>query len=131
MIGIDTNVLLRIFAAAADDPAQVRAARDLLRAEAPVFLNPIVLAEFAWTLRRTYKLDRPAIHARLSSIASAPEFTLMFPGAILRAVELYRRGPADFADYLIGEIDGAMGCSTAVTFDKDAAKSPSFTELTP
>ena len=47
MIGIDTNVLLRIFAPATDEPLQVRAARELLRAEAPVFLNPIVLAEFA------------------------------------------------------------------------------------
>ena len=62
MIGIDTNVLLRIFGSDEDDPDQVAAARGLLRTAAPLFVNPIVLAEFVWTLRRTYKLDRRAIH---------------------------------------------------------------------
>ncbi len=130
MIGIDTNVLLRFFGADDDDPRQAHLARELVRSEAPVFVNPIVLAEFVWTLRRTYKLDRAEICARLAGILGAPEFTLLFPEATRHAFERYRSGGADFADYLISEIDQAMGCASTITFDKDAAKSPNFTKLT-
>ena len=129
MIGIDTNVLLRIFGSDEDDPDQVAAARGLLRTAAPLFVNPIVLAEFVWTLRRTYKLDRRAIHARLAAIAGAPEFTYAFPQATRRAVELFREGPADFADYLIGEIDRDLGCTTTMTFDRQAALAATFTSV--
>ncbi|MFC7399720.1 PIN domain-containing protein [Chelatococcus sp. GCM10030263] len=128
MIGLDTNVLLRIFSSD-DDAAQVSAAQKLLRDQSPVFIGPVVLAEFAWTLKQTYKLDRAAIHRRLQGVVQAPEFVVPFPEATERAVELYGIGPADFADYLIAEMNLAAGCTTTVTFDRDAAKCPSFTSL--
>ena len=46
------------FAFLDDDPAQSDRARALCRratADEPCFVNPIVLAEFAWTLTRNYK----------------------------------------------------------------------------
>jgi predicted nucleic-acid-binding protein len=129
MIGLDTNILIRFFGSETDDANQIAAAQDLVRKSAPVFLNPIVLAEFVWTLRQTYELERGAIHARLAGIVDAPEFSVMFPDATRRAVELYRKGPADFADYLLGEINLEAGCDTTMTFDRDASKSPIFTKL--
>ena len=51
MIGLDTNVLLRLFVE--DDPAQSDRARrfvDAAAADEPCIVNPVVLAEFAWTL---------------------------------------------------------------------------------
>jgi predicted nucleic-acid-binding protein len=128
VIGLDTNVLLRIFASE-DDAAQVAAAQKFVRDQSPVFIGPVVLAEFAWTLKQTYKLDRAAIHQRLLGIIQAPEFVTLFPEATERAVQLYGAGPADFADYLIAETNLAAGCTTTVTFDRDAAKCPSFTSL--
>jgi predicted nucleic-acid-binding protein len=128
MIGIDTNVLLRFFEAG-DDAEQTAAARQLVRDQAPVFINPIVLAEFAWTLRRTFKLDRATIYDRLAGIIEAHEFRLAFPEAIGRAVKQYEEGAADFSDYLIGELNGAFGCDTTLTFDKAAGKSRVFRRL--
>jgi predicted nucleic-acid-binding protein len=128
MIGIDTNVLLRFFEAG-DDAEQTAAARQLVRDEAPVFINPIVLAEFAWTLRRTFKLDRAAVYERLARIIEADEFKLAYPEAIDRAVKHYETGAADFSDYLNGELNGALGCDATLTFDKAAAKNRAFRHL--
>jgi predicted nucleic-acid-binding protein len=128
MIRIDTNVLLRFFEAD-DDAAQTAAARRLVRDEAPVFVNPIVLAEFAWTLRKLFRLDRAAVCRRLAGIVEADEFRLAYPDAIGRAVKQYEKGPADFSDYLIGELNAVFGCHTTLTFDKDAAKNYAFRHL--
>jgi predicted nucleic-acid-binding protein len=128
MIGIDTNVLLRFFEAG-DDAEQTAAARQLVRDQAPVFVNPIVLAEFAWTLRKTFKLDRAAVCDRLAGVVEAAEFKLAYPEAIGRAVKQYETGAADFSDYLIGELNAVFGCDTTLTFDKTAAKSRAFRRL--
>jgi predicted nucleic-acid-binding protein len=125
MLGIDTNVLLRLFAPS-DDADQTAAARQCVQQAAPVFVNPIVLAEFVWTLNRQYKLDRLTIAAYLMRIVEAPEFILEEPEAIGRAVHDFRSGPADFPDYLIGELNRCAGYEETVTFDRDAAKSSSF-----
>jgi predicted nucleic-acid-binding protein len=128
MIGLDTNVLLRLFESD-EDPEQTVAARRLVRERAPVFLSPIVLAEFAWTLRKTFKMDRSGIHARLVGLVEAPEFAVLFPEATRRAVEQYAAGPADFSDYLIGEMNLECGCEYSVTFDQDASRSLAFRPL--
>jgi predicted nucleic-acid-binding protein len=128
MIGIDTNVLLRFFEAD-DHAAQTAAARQLVRDEAPVFINHIVLTEFAWTLRKLFKLDLAAVCRRLAGIVEAEEFKVACPDAISRAVKQYEQGPADFSDYLIGELNAAIGCHATLTFDKDAAKNSHFRHL--
>jgi predicted nucleic-acid-binding protein len=94
-----------------------------------VFVNPIVLAEFAWTLRRTFKLDRAAVCDRLASIAEAIEFKLAYPEAIGRAVKQYETGAADFSDYLNGELNAVFGCDATLTFDKAVAKNPASRHL--
>jgi hypothetical protein len=67
MIGLDTNVLLRLFVE--DDPLQSDQARRFVgaaAADAPCVVNPVVPAEFAWTLARNFKKKRPEA-ARLIS----------------------------------------------------------------
>lgn len=128
MIGIDTNLLLRFFDPI-DHPQQAAAVRELVRSQAPVFVSPIVLVEFVWTLRRKFRLDDDAIYDRLIRVAASPEITFAEPAATARAVELYKKGPADFADYLMGELNQSAGCQKTLTFDKDAAKHPTFALL--
>ena len=84
MIGLDTNVLLRL--GDDDEPVQRDRARARVRSQGAngCFVNAIVLAEFAWTLTR---------------------------------------GPADFADYFLAEINTSAGCAMTATFDRDALKS--------
>jgi predicted nucleic-acid-binding protein len=46
-----------------------------------------------------------------------------------RALEEFREGPADFADYLIGWQNRRAGCEDTLTFDGDLEGSPGFTLL--
>lgn len=128
MFGIDTNILVRLFAPS-DHPKQAEAAREFILANAPVFVSPVVLAEFAWTLRSSFRLGHDAISALLSRIAAAPEFIFAHPEAIERAVQQYQSGAADFADYLIGELNLSAGCKITMTFDQAAAKTSAFNLL--
>jgi predicted nucleic-acid-binding protein len=128
MIGVDTNILLRLFETN-EHPRQTAAVRRVVEEQAPIFISPVVLVEFAWTLRRTFKLDRVGIYERLARIVNSPEFAVAFPQQTRSAIELYGAGPADFPDYFIGELNRAFGCETTLTFDKPAAKNSAFRRL--
>jgi predicted nucleic-acid-binding protein len=123
MIGLDTNVLLRL--GDERDPSQRERASALVgaRGRAGSYVNPIVLSEFAWTLGRTYKLTRKQIAARVAIILEAPEFVVAEATAAGRALERYRAGPADFADYFLAEMNRSAGCANTATFDVAALKS--------
>ena len=123
MIGLDTNVLLRL--GDDDEPAQRERARALLRSQGAngCFVNAIVLTEFAWTLTRSYKLSRAEVAARISVILESPEFVVASLDEASRAVQRFRNGLADFADYFLAEINTSAGCATTATFDRDALKS--------
>ena len=60
MIGIDTNVLVRVIVA--DDPGQAALAHDFIRdrctPDDPGFVSNIVLAELAWILAQRYGYSR-------------------------------------------------------------------------
>jgi predicted nucleic-acid-binding protein len=123
MIGLDTNVLLRL----GDDlePDQRDRARALVGSQGAsgCFVNAIVLSEFAWTLTRIYKLSRVDVAARIALILEAPEFVVASLDEASRAVDRFRSGPADFADYFLAEINSSAGCAATATFDRDALKS--------
>jgi predicted nucleic-acid-binding protein len=121
VIGIDTNILLRAFLED-DDPAQTALARKTIAANAPVFLNDVVLAEFAWACKTKFKLERTEIYRRLDAILDAPEFVVSRQEAIARAVAGFGARASDFADWLIAESNREQGCDATLTFDKDAAK---------
>ena len=128
MIGFDTNILLRLFERE-EDPAQATAAQRALTEHAPVFINPVVLVEFVWTLRQTFKLDGAGIHARLAKVVDSTEFQVMFPQQTRNALASFCVGPADFADYFVAELNVALGCDATLTFDKTAAKNRAFRHL--
>ena len=120
MIGVDTNVLLRL--SDKTDPAQSQRARALILAqgEGGCFVNEIVLAEYAWTLKRTYKQSRAQIAEKLDALLNSREFVVSRIDDVRRALDRYSGGPADFADYLLAEINRAQGCTLTATFDTDA-----------
>ena len=130
MIGLDTNIILRLFDRT--DARQTKAVEQLLADETNAdgcLVNPIVLAEFAWTLDRTYRQQRAIIADHIDRVLQAPEFIVPFVDEALTAVGRYRNGPADFADYFFSEINRSLGCTTTVTFDRDAGKDDNFTML--
>jgi predicted nucleic-acid-binding protein len=106
------------------DRSQTRAVEGLIveQAQEGCLLNPIVLCEFAWTLDRTYKVSRGITADHIDRILEAPEFIVPFADEATAAAGQFRRGPADFADYYFAEINRTLGCSTTMTFNRDAAK---------
>lgn len=126
MIGLDTNVLVRL--CVRDDPDQVEAALKLLSGVPPasVRVSVIVLAELAWTLLRRYRIDKAALIATLEGLLSRVELDIEGRSAVMTALQWYHDGKADFADYLIAALNREAGAAPTYTFDERATSSPAF-----
>jgi predicted nucleic-acid-binding protein len=130
MIGLDTNVLLRLFVE--DDPAQSDRARRFVNAAAadePCIVNPVVLAEFAWTLARNFKIKRQEVARLIEGVLAMDDLEVPFRHAAERALAAYRAGRADFPDYVLAEINLELGCASTATFDRAALDSSAFSSV--
>jgi predicted nucleic-acid-binding protein len=132
MIGIDTNLLLRLIAG--DEPGQAVAAREFLRehctAEEPGYVCHIVLVELVWTLARAYGYPRERIADAIGQILETAQLDVESSNDVAAALKDYRSGTADFADCLLVRVNAASGCTHTVTFDRKAAKLQGFKLLT-
>lgn len=131
MRGVDTNVLLRLVLV--DDHEQVRAVRRLTRelasANEALFVTSIVFCEFVWVLRRVYKLSRDEVADALEKLLESDHVVAERGDETRGALELYRAGPGDFADYLIGLVSTSAGCRDTVTFDQSIEGAEGFSVL--
>lgn len=129
MIGIDTNILLRLFGRD-EPPAQAAKAEAVViegAREGPILVNPIVLSEFSWTLARQYGLPRNEIADRVERLLDAGDLEIAFEDEVRSALHFYRAGRANFPDYLIATLNHRMGCRTTFTFDQQAGDCPAMT----
>jgi predicted nucleic-acid-binding protein len=128
---IDTNVLVRLFTS--DDAKQFEAVKSLVRkcelAEQTLYVSHIVLAETVWVLARNHKFGRALIVDRIEQLMASPIVQIERDLLVADALDQYRRGPADFADYLTGAIAQEAGCRDTVTFDLKLEETPRFTIL--
>lgn len=134
MIGLDTNMLMRWLASGSITDAEgARQAAEITRfmnqTDMPVFVNHIVLVEIVWLLRSKVRLARGAIASFLIQVIEHPRLVVEDPEAVAASLQSYGQHPGDFADHLIGEINSRNGCRTTYTFDRAAARSPLFSEL--
>lgn len=131
MIGIDTNVLVRYLTQ--DDAAQSRRVDALVAqavdAETRLHVDDIVLCELVWVLRGAYRFSKPTVASALDKIMSTALFSFDDRDLLRGALDEYREGAGDFADYVIGRRNGSAGCDRTVTFDRSLAGSPSFSLL--
>ena len=99
MIALDTNVLVRHLYQR-DDPGQSRAANRVvagaIAAGETVFVSAVVLAEMALVLRRVYRLPKGHLAQVVETLWNDSAFTLEHRGLVRAAVDLFRRGRADF-----------------------------------
>ena len=120
MIGIDTNVLLRLLLD--DDPSQVRRARhEASSAEAagqPLFVNDVVLAETVWTLGSRYDATKRELIETLRSLHDNARLAFENRSVLSDAVAGFESSGADFADCLIVAKNAAAGCKHTATFDR-------------
>lgn len=131
MTGLDTNVIIRYIAQ--DDPRQSAAATRLmektLTVEEPGFVTLVTLCEVAWVLAECYAADRARIRSVLQGLLETRQIVVESAELVWRALRIWQASGADFSDALIGEVALAAGATKVLTFDKAAAKLPSFALL--
>jgi predicted nucleic-acid-binding protein len=128
MTALDTNVLVRYLIE--DDQKQSRqAARLIERAVASderLFISDIVICETVWVLASAYGLRRAEIADVLGALFRAKSVVFASSDRLASSLDAYRRGKADFADYLIREHSQAHGAGRVATFDRALLKQPGF-----
>ena len=129
MIGVDTNVLIRLLAP--DDEKQNVAAKSFFSRRSPddpAYVSSIVLAETIWLLRRRLGYSRTAVEDAVRSILSSDDFRVEH-GERLSALLQEGAPRAELADYLIAWSADHAGCLRTVTFDKRSAKAIATMDL--
>ncbi len=128
MIGIDTNILLRLVIE--DETEQTMRAAGLLdtsrKANETLFVCDVTLCETVWVLRSGYRHRKATIIDILQDLIDSADFDFQSPDSLDRAFEDYKHGKADFADYLIGARCAEAGCRVTATFDKALLKEEGF-----
>jgi predicted nucleic-acid-binding protein len=129
MIGLDTNILVRIIVV--DDIRQAEVAREFVRErctpEKPGFVNLLVICELIWTLDRIYQFDRRDIARAIEFLLGQQNLVIEQRGHVMSALHQLQRQGTDPADMLIAGLNRVNGCDTTATFDRKAAKLEGFT----
>jgi len=129
--GLDSNVVVRYLTQ--DDPAQARRAGAIIEGTLAkggnCYLSVIVLCEIAWVLRGAYGLEKKPILLAFDQILETAGFLVEDRDLVREAVEQFRIGRGDFADYALGVRNQAAGCSDTVTFDRSLRGSTLFSVL--
>jgi predicted nucleic-acid-binding protein len=124
MPALDTNVLARYIVQ--DDAAQLAAVKRLisraLAQGATLFVPVTVVLELEWVLRSNFEFSKDDVLLTLSSLFSTAELTFESERALEVALQLFRKGSADFADCLHVALATQAGEQPLWTFDKGAAK---------
>jgi len=121
LIGVDANVLIRLFTA--DDLAQHKKSVEFFGArtiEEPAFVSVVTIAETIWVLRSTYKFTYEEVFLAIAGLLDSDDFVLEERSA-LEHMRIENK-PALTADFLVAHLGQRAGCSHTVTFDRRAAK---------
>lgn len=124
MPALDTNVLVRYLVE--DDEAQLAAAQQLIalcvRQGLALFVPITVVLELEWVLRSRYGFGKDQIMLTLAGLFSAVELSFESEQALQVALQLFRQGPAGFADCLHVALSAQAGEAPLWTFDQGAAR---------
>ncbi len=124
MIGIDTNILLRLIVK--DDANQLAQAQAFLTArssQSPAYVSLVTLIETIWALQNIYDFSKKQTLECLALLMNSREICLQDEIAIDVAAKSYSNSKIDFADALIAAVNSEHGCTQTITFDKWAIKS--------
>jgi predicted nucleic-acid-binding protein len=126
MIGIDTNILLRLWLN--DDPAQNKRIDALLATHGgtpgSLLVTDVVLIEAVWTLKSAFEQDKDAQLLAVRSLLDETAFAFEDREAIAAALALFDAGACGFADCLIVAKHARQGCDFTATFDQGMRKLP-------
>ena len=128
MIGIDTNILVRLLVR--DDDVQVRAAEQLISRrcsfDEPGFVSSLVIAEVAWVLGNYYQYDRAQVARAIRGLMEISALKFDAEDEVDMALKDFQSSSAGFIDCLLARLNASAGCEHTFTFDRKAAKLPGF-----
>lgn len=131
MRALDTNVLVRFVTN--DNPAQAALAEHLFadshQSREHLYISTPVLCELVWVLKNGLGQTKFEVLKVLEGLTTDDLFRIEAAPHVLNALNAYREGRADFADYLIGQLAQQAGCRDTVTFDKALKGIRGFTLL--
>jgi predicted nucleic-acid-binding protein len=123
VIGVDTNVLLRLFVTDNADQHRAAAAFFAQRTrQEPAFVNAVVMAEFAWVLRRSYGYSKSHVLGVVGYLVGAIDVQLQHGEAVAEALDLCTNTGEEFGDVFIAAINRNGAVQRTMTFDKTAAR---------
>lgn len=126
MIGIDTNILLRLWLN--DDPAQSKRIDQLLAEHGSLpgslLVTDVVLVEAVWTLKSAFDQDKHAQLIAVRSLLEETAFAFEDREAVAAALTLFESGLCGFADCLVVAKHARQGCDFTATFDRGMRKLP-------
>jgi len=126
MIGIDTNILLRLWLN--DDPAQNKRIDALLATHGgmpgSLLVTDVALAEAVWTLKAAFEQDRHDQLIAIRSLLEETAFAFEDREAVAAALTLFETGSCGFADCLGVAKHARQGCDFTATFDRGMRKLP-------
>jgi predicted nucleic-acid-binding protein len=128
MTAIDTNVLVRYLVN--DDKKQSARAKRLFESAAKrndhIFIGGIVLVETVCVLDSAYGFTRSELTDVALNLLASGLFRIDKKEEVEKAVDRFRRGKADFSDYLLAEISLTGARSRLHTFDKSCKEPDLF-----
>jgi len=126
MIGIDTNILLRLWLN--DDPTQNTRIDTLLAAHGgmpgSLLVTDVVLAEAVWTLKSAFEQDKHAQSLAVRSLLEETAFEFEDREAVAAALSLFEAGSCGLADCLVVAKHARRGCDLTATLDRGMRKLP-------
>jgi predicted nucleic-acid-binding protein len=132
MIGVDTNVLVRLLTQDdADQSARARAFFAERSARDPAYVSAVVLAEATWLLRKRMMYPPEVVRRALSGMLSSNDLRVEHAERLGELLDRPSNAQVELADYLVAWSAAEAGCSHTVTFDRRAAKAVPDMELIP
>ena len=80
-------------------------------------------------LEGCYDQPKDTLVKTIEQILRVAQLRVDEPQVVWQALEDYRKYQADFADTLLSRINSSRDCTTTMTFDRQASKSPELTLL--
>lgn len=123
MIGVDTNVLLRLYVA--DDASQHAAASRFFAertGESPAYISMVVFIEFVWALTKTYNYGWDRVFALIGAMIGARDILIEREDVVTEALARAVEDNVYIVDALIALANADDGCTSTVTFDRKAAR---------
>jgi len=123
LIGIDTNVLVRLFV---DDGSREReraiAFFGAREQRDEIFVSVVTLVEFVWLLTSRYQFTRARALDAVDALLTNAGFVVDEEQLVIQALDGARTSNSGFADNLVALIGLREGCAGTLTFDREAAK---------